>query len=186
MILSIVKTPHKILLTPTKPVKKIDAKLRTLVNNMKQTLAVQDDPEGVGLAAPQVGVQLSLFIIKPDPKSAFSVFINPVIKKIVKNPPSSRYPSGLRRVKKSDNSTLEGCLSIEHIWSQVKRPEKILITYKTIDGTEKEEWFSGFDATIIQHEVDHLKGILFTKRALEQNKPIYKETNGELNKIDLI
>ena len=182
MILSIVKTPHKILLTPTKPVKKIDAKLRTLVNNMKQTLAVQDDPDGVGLAAPQVGVPLSLFIIQPDPKSAFSVFINPVIKKTVKNPPSLK----LRRVKKSDNSTLEGCLSIEHIWSQVKRPEKILVVYKTIDGTEKEEWFSGFDATIIQHEVDHLKGILFTKRALEQNKPIFKETDGELNKIDFI
>ena len=182
MILSIVKTPDKILNTSTKPVKKIDAKIRTLIKNMKATLAAQNDPEGVGLAAPQVGVPLSLFIIKPTPKSAFGVFIHPQIKKIVENPPSLN----LRRGKKGEKSTLEGCLSIERIWSQVKRAHKILVAYKTIDGTQKEEWFSGFDATIIQHEVDHLHGILFTKRALEQNKPIYKETNGELNKIDLI
>src|SRR3990167_342010 len=178
MILSIVKTPHKILLTPTKRVNKIDSKLRTLVKNMKATLAVQNDPEGVGLAEPQVGVGISLFVIQPTPESDFSVFINPVIKQTVEGKEKKK--------KKSDNSTLEGCLSIEHIWSQVKRPEKILVAYKTIDGTEKEEWFSGFDATIIQHEVDHLKGILFTKRALEQNKPIFKETDGELNKIDFI
>jgi|SRR3989344_7624768 len=178
MILSIVKTPDKILNTSTKPVKKIDAKIRTLIKNMKATLAAQNDPEGVGLAAPQVGVPLSLFIIKPTPKSAFGVFINPKIKKIVETKE--------KKQKKSDNSALEGCLSIERIWSQVKRAHKILVAYKTIDGTEKEEWFSGFDATIIQHEVDHLHGVLFTKRALEQNKPIYKETNGELNKIDLI
>ncbi len=182
MILSIVKTPHNILLTPTKRVNKIDSKLRTLVKNMKATLAVQNDPEGVGLAASQVGVGISLFVMRSTPESDFGVFINPVIKKTVESLPSPR----LRRVRKSDNSTLEGCLSIERIWSQVKRAEKILVAYKTMDGTEKEEWFTGFDATIIQHEIDHLHGILFTKRALEQNKTIFKETNGELNKIDLI
>jgi len=177
MILSIVKTPQEILTTPTKPVKKIDAKLRTLVKNMKATLAAQDDPEGVGLAAPQIGVGLSLFIIKPTPESPFSVFINPEIKKTVE--------SKVKKTKKA-SSTLEGCLSIERIWSQVDRADKILIAYKTIDGTQKEEWFTGFDATIIQHEVDHLKGILFTKRALEQDKPIFKETNGKLNEIEFI
>ena len=98
MILSIVKTPHKILLTPTKRVNKIDSKLRTLVKNMKTTLAVQNDPEGVGLAAPQVGVGISLFVIQPTPESDFSVFINPVIKQTVEGKEKKK--------KKSDNSTL--------------------------------------------------------------------------------
>ncbi|OGK47735.1 peptide deformylase [Candidatus Roizmanbacteria bacterium RIFCSPLOWO2_01_FULL_38_12] len=183
MIVPIVKTPNNILNTSTKPIKKIDAKIRALVKNMKSTLAAQNDPEGVGLAAPQVGVELSLFVIRSEPKAHFRVFINPVIKKTVESLPAK---AGLRRVKKSDNSTLEGCLSIERIWSQVERPKKILLFYQTIDGDQKEEWFSGFEATIIQHEVDHLHGILFTSRALEQNKPIFKETDGDLSKIDLI
>jgi peptide deformylase len=53
-------------------------------------------------------------------------------------------------------------------------------------GVEKKEWFDSFKAIIIQHEIDHLHGILFTQRAVEQNKILYKETDGELSPIQLI
>lgn len=178
MVLPVVKIPNKVLTTPTKQVKKIDAKIKKLIADMEETLVSQTDPEGVGLAATQVGVSLSLFIMKPSKKSPVRVFINPVIKEIV--------AKTQEKVEKKDKSSLEGCLSIDRIWSPIRRPQRILVIYLNENGTEKEEWFEGFDAVIVQHEVDHLQGILFTKRAIEQNKRIFKEIDGELEEIELL
>jgi peptide deformylase len=176
MILPIVKVPAKILTSSTKPVKSIDAKIQKLVQDMEDTLVAQTDPEGVGLAAPQVDVPLALFIMKPSKKEKARVVINPIILKVeeskVKEP-----------VKKKKNTALEGCLSVDKIWSPVTRPHRILLQYQDIEGTQKKEWFDGFDAVIIQHEVDHLHGILFTQRSLEQGKILYKEIDGELHPI---
>ncbi len=176
MVLSIVKIPNKVLASKTRPVKNISEKLRKLVSDMEETLKVQKDPEGVGLAAPQVGVDLSFFIIKPKKTKPSMVFINPEIKEVEQNTQ--------KEAEKKDKSSLEGCLSIDKIWAAVRRPQKILLSYETLDGEKKEEWFTGFDAVIIQHEVDHLHGILFPQRALEQNKTLFKETAGELKPID--
>ncbi len=183
-MLKIVNVPDPILGNPVKPVQKIDGKIIKLVHDMEKTLVAQDDPPGVGLAAPQVGHNLALFIIKPMPESKIEAFINPKILKIeeIKEKQTDKTSAkGNKKLKKG--TPLEGCLSIPRIWSPVKRPEKVLLKYQTITGEEKTRWFSGFEAVIIQHEVDHLNGILFTQRSLEQNIPLFEEKEGELHRL---
>ena len=177
MILPIVKIPNKVLTTPTKPIKKVDAKILKLIADMEETLIVQTDPEGVGLAATQIGQGISLFIIKSSKEAEAVAFINSKILKVEQ--------STQKKVEKEDKSSLEGCLSIDKIWSPIRRPQKVLVQYMNQKSELKEEWFEGFNAVIIQHEVDHLHGILFTQRALEQNKKIFKETDGDLQPIEL-
>ncbi len=175
--MKILIVPHPILNQPAKPVIKIDKKIHQLVKGMIELLNKQVDPPGVGLAAPQVGIPLQLFLIKPTRKAKPQTFINPFIKKTVFIKDSLQ--------KKTKKTHLEGCLSIPKIWSHVERAKKILLEYQTIDEQKKTEWFSGFEAIIIQHEIDHLKGILFTQKAIEQNAPLFEETEGKLKKIEL-
>jgi len=174
-MLKIIQAPNPILFQKTKEVKKLDKKIKKLIEEMKQTLLAQTDPPGVGLAANQVGFDLSLFIMKPTKKSKISVFINPKILKVEEE----------ESQKKEKKVKLEGCLSVPKIWANVKRFKKVLLEYQTDDESfeKKQAWFFGFEAIIIQHEVDHLNGALFTQRALAQNQPLYEEKNGKLVKI---
>lgn len=177
-MLKIVHIPNQVLFTPTKPVKKIDQKIKKLVAEMEEALIAHKDPEGVGLAAPQVGFDLSLFIIKPKKTEPTEVFINP---KILQTTPYSLQPKN----QKSKKIKLEGCLSVPHIWSAIKRSDSVLVEYQDLSGDWKKEWFSGFKAQIIQHEMDHLQGILFTQRALEQKQKMYQEIDDELKPIEI-
>jgi peptide deformylase len=180
-MLKIVHIPNRILFTPTKPVKKIDQKIKKLVAEMEEALIAHKDPEGVGLAAPQVGVNLSLFIIKAKKTEPTQVFINPKIIELKHVPEEN---SSKSKTKKK-NLKLEGCLSVPRIWSPIKRSDSVLVEYQDLSGNWKKEWFSGFKAQIIQHETDHLKGILFTQRALEQKQKMYREIDGELRPIEI-
>jgi len=175
-MLKIVNVPNTVLTTPVKSIVNFDPALLKLISEMGKTLTAQTDPPGVGLAAPQVNKNLALFIIKPTPKAKIEVFINPEIKKFE-----------IKKFKTTkEKQKLEGCLSIPRIWGPVKRANKVLLEYYNIKGKLKTEWFSGFKAVIIQHEVDHLNGILFTNRSLEQKAPIYEEEDGELRKVTLL
>jgi peptide deformylase len=172
-MLKIITAPHATLATVAEPINKIDNDMRNLITEMVTTLENAKDPEGVGLAAPQVNKSLSLFIVKEDKKSPLKVFINPKI----------TYPEGInlmeeikRDKKKKKSVKLEGCLSLNNIWGVVKRYPSVLLTYQDENGIEHTEKFTGFLATIIQHEVDHLNGILFPKRVLEQNGQLYKSS----------
>lgn len=178
-MLKIVTVPNSILTTLVNPVTVFDNKLQILIKNMEETLIAQINPMGVGLAAPQVNINLQLFIMKPTPKSLISVFINPEILELVNL--STRNSKTKKNKKKVP---LEGCLSIPQIWGPVKRPKKLYLQYQTETGEQKQQWFKGFEAVIIQHEVDHLKGVLFTQRALEQKTQLYEEKNGKLHKME--
>ena len=85
---------------------------------------------------------------------------------------------------------LEGCLSIPKIYGPVLRHQSIKIKFSIINYqlsiTEKTSVFSGFPARVIQHELDHLDGILFTDRSIQQELPIYEEQRGKLVEIKLI
>lgn len=189
-MLKLVLAPHPILTKNVREVKKIDKKIRELVYNMEETLVEQVDPQGVGLAAPQINEDLALFIIKPTLKAETQVFINPRIVEI--SPP--RKADQLKSAEisstdsteptKTENIKLEGCLSIPRIWGPVTRSSKVLLEYQDLTGEKHSEWFSGFKAVIIQHEMDHLSGVLFTQRVLEQKGRLYQEKNGELEKIE--
>lgn len=78
---------------------------------------------------------------------------------------------------------LEGCLSVPRIWGPVDRDAEVLVEYLDLNGKKQSKWFSGLKAVIVQHETDHLNGILFTQRVLEQKGRLYEEKNGELEKI---
>lgn len=190
-MLKIVTVPSNTLSSPTKPVDKIDDKIKKIVSQMEKILIAQTDPPGVGLAANQVGENLSLFIIKPSEKAKIKVFINPKVIKTVGAQfiaPENQGVINHATTKKSKSKKkikLEGCLSIPKIWGSVNRAERIFVHYQNLTGKKYLKWFAGFEAMIIQHEVDHLNGIVFTQRAVEQKRQLYREEDGELNKIKL-
>lgn len=184
-MLDIVKAPNPALSQKAKPVPiksgpvgKIDITIISLINEMKNTLSQTKDPEGVGLAAPQVGESLRIFIAKPTPKSSNFVFINP---KVIAHPDPAeeqKQPSKQKKKRKS-KAKLEGCLSLINIWGVVKRSPKVKVGYLDENGKKRYRVFTGFLATIIQHEDDHLNGILFPKRVLEQKGKLYKSHKNE-------
>ena len=185
IMLKLVTVPNNILTSITKPVTVFDEDLQKLIIQMEETLIAQTDPPGVGLAAPQIGRDLAIFIMKPTPKVETEIFINPrVLKFEIRNSKFETNSNIQNKKSKNKKTPLEGCLSVPRIWGPIKRNKKILIEYQTIDGEKKTNWFKGFRAVIIQHEMDHLNGILFTQRALEQNSQLFEETNGELEKIE--
>jgi len=176
-MLTIVQVPDKVLTSPTRPVTEITKEIRELVFDMEETLIAQTDPQGVGLAATQVGVALSLFIMKPAPDAETEVCINPKILKTEEEPEAKPAKKG------KQNHKLEGCLSIPRIWGPVRRAKRVHMEYQDLTGQKHVRWFTGFRAVIVQHECDHLKGVLFTQRALENKLQLYEEKDGELEPL---
>lgn len=164
-MMPIVKIPNEVLITPAANVVSFDKRLSKLVEELKHTLKVTKNPKGVGLAAPQVGVPLRIFLVRPTEKDEIRVFINAQIIQL-----SSDHTDG---VPDRDNK-LEGCLSIPNIWGKVYRAKKLNLKYQDEQGGWHQEEFRGFPATIIQHETDHTNGILFTHRVLEQKGVFYQ------------
>ncbi len=169
----IVKVPNAVLTTSSHTITSFDKKLDKLISEMKQTLAATKNPKGVGLAAPQIGEPYRVFITRPTEKESMRVFINPVIVE-----ESGKDTDG---VPERDNK-LEGCLSIPEIWGKVKRATTLSLTFHDEKGVEHTEQFTGFIATIIQHETDHINGILFTHRVLEQQGTFYQSARDEKGK----
>lgn len=172
--MEIVKAPHAVLSQKAKHVPAVTKQILDLIEEMKKTLLAASDPEGVGLAAPQVGKSLQLFIMQPTLKGPISVFINPEIKLI--------FDKDEEKKQKKDSDQLEGCLSLYNIWGTVKRAPKVSAKYMDETGEQHEKTFTGFPAIVIQHEVDHLNGILFPKRVLEQHGKLYKSKKDKQGK----
>lgn len=168
----IVFAPNSVL-SKTAPVyvfKKNDKFLPDFLKKMEDALLTASDPKGVGLAAPQIGKSLAIFITKPTEKSKISIFINPHVIESVE--PKAKTKK--RKVKK-----LEGCLSLPNIWGEVLRSPIVTLEYQTRTGKKQTKKFTGFMSTIVQHEVDHLNGNLFPKRVLEQKGKLYKSFKNE-------
>lgn len=181
--MKIVELPNKILKEKAKRVNTLTPKTVSLIKAMKTALKRETAPTGVGLAAPQVGLSLQIFLIMPPngfQKSAFNttgkfldmqnieVFVNPVI--------TSK--KGIYQDKEKSNS-LEGCLSLHGYYGHVKRANEITIEYELpnlekITLTKRTIILKGFPAVIAQHEADHLEGKLFIDRILEQKGKLYK------------
>ncbi len=201
-MLEIVKAPNPILSQKAKQIVKVDKAVTKLIAEMIKSMESVSDPIGVGLAAPQVGKSLRLFIAKPSQKSKILVFINPKIvkkeKKLneaesdsAKEKPASGGLSKATRLPKpgtggqesasggKEHKKLEGCLSLLNIWGSVERFDSVWISYQDETGKKHNRRFDGFLATILQHEIDHLDGILFPKRVLEQKGTLYKSEKDE-------
>jgi len=159
MILPIVAYGDPVLKMEAEEIDESYPELKELIANMFETMY---QAKGVGLAAPQIGKSIRLFIVdgapfadeegeEPDPKAAGiesfkKVFINPIIEE----------ESGPKW------SFQEGCLSIPKIRENVSRHEKLSISYYDENWNFHEETYEGYAARIIQHEYDHIEGILFT------------------------
>lgn len=143
MILDIVKIGNEILKKRSLDIDIIDSSILKLIKSMKETLKKS---KGVGLAAPQVGVNKRLIIVKPQ-KEMF-VFINPIF----------TYKS-----LESDKET-EGCLSVPGEWIDIKRNKEVEIEFIGEDSNRYKVRAKDFFARIIQHECDHLDGILIVDR----------------------
>lgn len=172
-MLTIVQAPAPVLSEKAKEIKKIDQTVLSLIDEMKATLSGAKDPEGIGLAAPQVGKSLQLFIIKQSTSAPVQVFINP--KLTIPEIPTEK----MHTPKRKSPVKLEGCLSLFNIWGVVKRSPQVTLSYLDETGTPHTKKFTGFFATIVQHEYDHLQGILFPKRVLEQKEKLYKSHKDE-------
>jgi peptide deformylase len=145
MILPLIILPDPLLRQLSKPVERIDDELRRFADNMLETMY---DAPGIGLAAIQVGEPLRMLTIdlsKEDEPKAPQVFINPEI------------------VRHGDDISVyeEGCLSIPDYYAEVERPETVTVKYLNRDGKEQVIEADGLLATCLQHEIDHLNGVLF-------------------------
>lgn len=171
----IVCVPNDVLTTPTQTIKHFDKKLERLVSEMKETLLAMKHPIGVGLSANQIGKSYRLFITKQTAESQIRVFINPKIINLIDEPP--------KNVKDTkENNKLEGCLSIPSIWGYVHRAKEVTLRYQDITGKEHIEIITGFLAHIVQHEMDHTNGILFSQRVAEQHGKFYRSVIDDTGK----
>lgn len=190
-MLKIVQIPHPALTKQTKPVQKIDRKIRQLVSEMEKALDAQRNPEGVGLSAPQVASDHAIFIIKHPKEKILKPFINPRLTRTRMYTKEERRDYDKTLIEegldpKEEQESLEGCLSIPEIWAHVDRHDVVEVTYQTINGDTVVEEFDGFFSVVVQHEYDHLQGILFTQRAVEQGHKIYREVNGKLREVQMV
>lgn len=153
--MKIVTVPNKILTTPTKPVVKFDDNLRKIVQEMEETLKSQRSPEGVGLSANQVGLDLRLAIVRLNPEESHGL------------PAQAGAPNLLaivnpRIVHQSpiEDGEYEGCLSILDQYGMVKRSRAVAVQFQDLNGEKITVKATGFLARIFQHEIDHLDGRL--------------------------
>jgi peptide deformylase len=171
-VLKILAAPNPVLSNIAKPIFRVDASVIAIVEEMKKTLLKTTDPKGVGLAAPQVGKSSRIFIAKPTDKSEIMVFINPQI--LEKSSKTDYVKRSEKDLSEKASRKLEGCLSLPNIWGPVLRASSLTLSFLDEQGKSHKQKFSDFMATIIQHETDHLNGVLFPKRVLEQKGILYK------------
>src|SRR5690348_2376087 len=170
---SIVQIPNTVLKTPALVVKAFDKKLGKHLSDMKAALVATKNPKGVGLAAPQIGLSLRIFITRPTEKAPIRVFINPTIIK----------QKEIQTAKDAEeDSKMEGCLSVPKLWGKVRRAQSVTLSFQDETGAAHTESFTGFMAVIIQHETDHINGILFVERVLEQKGRLYEVVTDEKGK----
>lgn len=143
----IIINPHPALRRRAEPVFYIDDEIVQLLEDMQETMIAHD---GVGLAAPQIGKNLQIAVVEVDEDEVLEL-INPKILS-----------------KSGSDVDVEGCLSIPGVYGTVERADQITIQYYNRDGDELEGQAEGYLARAIQHEIDHLHGVLFTDKIIEE------------------
>jgi peptide deformylase len=145
--LKVVPFPHPTLRHKSKPVRRVDADLVRMVREM---FTLMYSSNGIGLAANQVDLPLRLFIVNLSAKANEGeelVFINPVLSK-----------------PKGNEESEEGCLSFPELYGPVTRPKQITVQAYNLKGEEIRASLNGMLARVVQHEYDHLDGVLFVDR----------------------
>ena len=160
--------PNKLLRQVSKPVEKVSDEERTLMNDMLDTMY---DAPGIGLAAIQIGVPKRIIVMdisRDEDKKEPIYFVNPVIKN--KNKDKAKYE--------------EGCLSVPDQFAEIERPNACEVEYLDYNGKKRLLKADGLLATCIQHEMDHLEGILFIDylSKLKRSMIIKKLSKNKINR----
>ncbi len=167
----ILTEPNKILRQISKEVQNVGKEEQTLMDDMVETMY---DANGIGLAAIQIGVPKRIIVMdisKNNEKKTPLYFVNPKILN-----------------KNNDHSTYEeGCLSVPNQFAEINRPSTCIVEYMDYEGNKKTLNATGLLATCIQHEMDHLEGILFIDYLSKLKKSmIIKKLSKQKNKVDRI
>lgn len=163
MELEIIRYPHPTLRYKSKPICRVDNELKEIAARM---LELMYEAEGVGLAANQVDLPLRMFVANPSGQQGEGeelVVINPEL----------QFPKG-------NETAQEGCLSLPGLYGNVKRPKTIRLSAYDLQGNPIEREVDGFLARVLQHENDHLNGVLFIDRLSEEAKRELQEPLAEL------
>ncbi|MEM7784817.1 MAG: peptide deformylase [Planctomycetota bacterium] len=151
--LKIIQYPHPTLRYKSRPITRVDRELKQMV---RQMFDLMYEANGIGLAANQVDLPLQLFVVNtkgnPD-EGKEMVFVNPVLS-----------------LPKGSDEAEEGCLSIVGVHANVARPERIHVSAYDLQGNSFDETVDGMLAKVIQHEKDHLDGVLFVDRINESSR----------------
>ena len=170
MIKKIITVPNPLLRQKSKEVMPAggqaggDKKIKKVVQDLLATVKSTSEPEGLGLSAIQIGQPVRIFVAKTGRN--FEVFINPKITFFSKK--------RLSQALAKEELLFEGCLSVPQIYGFIDRPFEIQITWQNEKGNQKTRKFKNKLAVCLQHEFDHLEGILFTDRLLQQKEKIYQ------------
>jgi len=156
MVREILKYPNPILVQKAKDIEEITPEIRKLAEDMADTMY---EKRGIGLAAPQVGECCRLIAVDvsgPDERSELMFLVNPVIVS-----------------REGEVEDEEGCLSVAQFRAKVKRSEKVVVKARDLDGKEVEVPAEGLLAVCLQHEIDHLDGVLFIDRISRLKRALY-------------
>lgn len=162
---AILRYPHPLLKVICKPVERIDHEIRLFIDDLVDTML--EGPGSVGVAASQVGVSLRLCVVDvsrsklgKDNNHGLLVLINPEI--------TGSEGAAIMR---------EGCMSVPDYTGDVERPTKIQLRYTSLSGELQDITAEGFEAVAIQHEMDHLDGVLFLDRISSVKTGLFRRKN---------
>lgn len=183
----VITAPHPTLRMTAKPVGAASPKVEQFLSKLGETLVNHTNPQGVGLAAPQVDKSIQIFstylpINESDDDNTphrLRFFINPTI---------TDHSKTRTFGPDKKNPILEGCLSIPGIYGPIPRFEWVTFSYLELHNNElhtKTEKFNAFAARVMLHEFDHLKGVLFTDYSLQHDLPIYQEKENSQDLIEI-
>lgn len=168
MIKPFVALPNQKIRQKSDEVIAFDSSVVQIVKDLLETAEIQKDPIALGLAAPQIDFYKRIFVARI--RNKFKHFINPTIMK---------FPQ-------KEVALMEGCFSVPQIYGNVTRPAEVDVKYYDMHGKQLNAHFKGMAAKIIQHELDHLNGILFIDHVHEQNGKTFKVVKDKNGKEQFI
>ena len=157
-IQKILTYPDPVLRIKAEPVTQFDDSLQPLITDMAETMY---DAPGIGLAAPQIGVSRQIIVVdisRNEDEQRFMVMVNPEI-----------------IAHEGSQLNEEGCLSVLELAAQVKRYQKITVRYQDLEGREQELPAEDRFAVVLQHEIDHLHGVLFIDHLSSLKRGLYNK-----------
>jgi peptide deformylase len=185
--MKIISVPHTTLRQIAQPITTYDKKTEELIQQLEVTLKNTQNPKGVGLAAPQINISKRAFAThlpkanddqddEEEVELELRVYLNPEI---------VDHSQELTLGPDPKNPILEGCLSIPKLYGPVPRWAEVTLQYQVVEDNELvtyEEVFYDYAARVVQHELDHLNGILFTDYSLKYDLPVY-QTKSDSDKM---